>query len=151
MAQNETPEQHPMHTYPCSQAYQIKKLVEAIEGNGKKGLRVEMALVKDHVASIDTRISEIQLSLSSKAEVDLEIEVDRRVNAKLDQKKLQEEIKARQIIEGKMNKRGEFRSFILVGVAILSLLLSFYVNFRATRAVEQSNTQNNESSTTKNQ
>lgn len=151
MAQNETPEQHPMHTYPCSQAYQIKKLVEAIEGNGKEGLRVEMALVKDHVASIDTRISEIQLSLSSKAEVDLEIEVDRRVNAKLDQKKLQEEIKARQIIEGKMNKRGEFRSFILVGVAILSLLLSFYVNFRATRAVEQSNTQNNESSTTKNQ
>lgn len=150
MAENETPQSVVMHAIPCSQASQIKKLVDAIDGNGQKGLRVEMALVKDHVASIDQKISIIQESLSNKAEVDFEIEVDRRVNAKLDQKKYQEEKKARETAEKKMSKRGEFRSYVLVLVAVLSLLLSFYVNFRATRYVEQSNKETHENGQAKN-
>lgn len=120
-----------MHTYPCSQAKAINKLVEVIDGNGKIGMKVEMVLVKKRLESIDTSIKEIQISLSNKSEVDLAIEVERRVNTRLEQVKLEEEKRKGKETERKIVKRGEVRAYILVAVAVISLFITLYSNYRS--------------------
>jgi alpha-glucosidase (family GH31 glycosyl hydrolase) len=93
-----TDEKEVQHSVPCTQKDNIAhlhkkmdRLYEIIEGNGKPGMKTDLALVVDHVTEIKSR-------LSSTMEVNNELEVQRRVAfevSKIEQRDKEEKEKKR--------------------------------------------------------
>ena len=118
----------PMHTYPCSQAEHIRRIVNIIDGNGdgKPGMRGEILLIKHHIGEIDKKVEAILESLSAKAQIDDEIEIERRVNVKMEQREKEKKVERDDNVKTKLAKRNDWRSFILVAIALLSFLFTMY-------------------------
>ena len=91
-----------MHGTRCNQADNIKHLKSDIseikkdlnsifytlDGNGKPGMKTDLAIVVKDVGSMKDSIEEIKQRFSTVAEIDFELEVSRRVNAKMEQHKI---------------------------------------------------------------
>ena len=138
------------HGVPCSQSdnighlksdvseikRDINTLYYSIDGNGKPGMKMDLAIVKKDLGEVKTSIGEINKKLSTVAEIDLELEVSRRVHTRLN------EIKAKKDLEDDLKlKKGTFSWYkVMIIIALLGFLVTatFQVlNYHSVKEVVQ--------------
>lgn len=116
------------HSTPCTQQSVIERLDEAFNGNGKPGMKTEIVLIKNHLETIDGNIDKIMSTLSAKKEIENAVEIERQVQLELARIAKEGRKEAGEKTDKKYARRGDVRGFILVAVAIISLLINFYVS-----------------------
>ena len=118
------------HSTPCTQQSVIERLDRAFNGdeNGNLGMKVEIVLINKRIETIDGNIHSIMSTLSSKKEIENAVEIERQVQLRLAVVAKEDRQEAGFKTDKKYARRGDVRGFILVAVAIISLLINFYVS-----------------------
>ena len=117
-----------LHSVPCSQQSLIERLDLSMhgDGNGTKGMKFDVHLIKEHLKEIDFNIGKINDSLSAKSEIETALEVERQVQIRVAIIE-KERVEADNIkLDKKYSRRGDVRGFVLMAVAIISLLITFW-------------------------
>ena len=122
-------EEQELHSFPCTKTEEIKRIdkavtevTHAIKGNGRSGLQTEVALIKDSVARIEANVKDLTVKLSSRIEIETELEIDRRVNVELEKR-----LENRR--EVSVKKALTIKEFILAAFIILNITLMVYTFF----------------------
>lgn len=128
----------PLHSIPCTQASNIEnihnrmdKIEKTLNGNGDNapGMKTDIALIKQSTTSINDDLVHIKDKLSTRAEIDFELEVERRVSSELS-KKLKEIADAQVIIKKRGRDKITFAKDIILAVfIIINMILGYFIIF----------------------
>ena len=130
MVTKKTPSRQPrvLHEIPCAQQVVIERLDLSMhgDGNGNKGMKWDVHIIKEHLKDIDNNIGKINDSLSAKSEIETALEVERQVQMRVATIE-KERTEADNIqMDRTFSRRGDIRGFVLMAVAVLSLLITFW-------------------------
>jgi len=114
-----------MHSVPCTQSQNIadikkdiNKLHEIIDGNGKDGMRTDIALLKENT-------DHIKKKLSGTMEVNTELEITRRVRER--EREIREEFEAKKNI--KFSKAVKIIGLVFTAIAVFASVILGILNF----------------------